>query len=113
MSNMDLEELIATRELNGLNDGMYEDERLNEYLTIYKDLEENRNYIDKIEPDFFFDMVGDILRDYKRCLSRECEKKNYLTQREKQDLNDYADLMRKEDRYYSNIIKKALKAIYR
>ena len=101
MSNMDLEELIATRELNGLNDGMYEDERLNEYLTIYKDLEENRNYIDKIEPDFFFDMVGDILRDYKRCLSREYEKKNYLTQREKQDLNDYADLMRKEDRYYS------------
>ena len=113
MSNMDLEELIATRELNGLNDGMYEDERLDEYLKIFKDLEKNRSYIEKIEPDFFFDMVGDILRDYKRCLSREDEKKNYLTQKEKQDLNDYADLMRKEDRYYSNIIKKALKAIYR
>lgn len=113
MSNMDLEELIATRELNGLNDGMYEDERLNEYLTIYNDLEGNRNYIDKIEPAFFFEMVGDILKDYKRCLKREDNKKNYLTQRERQDLNDYADLMRKEDRYYSNLIKKALEAIYR
>ena len=46
MSEMDLEELIATRILNGLDDGMYEDEKLKEYIKTYEDLKRNRDVIE-------------------------------------------------------------------
>ncbi len=52
----DNEELIATRKLHGLNDGLFEDEK--------------------------------------------------VKRRELNDLEDFADLLRPEQRYYTNIIKK-------
>ena len=107
MSEMDLEELIATRILNGLDDGMYENEKLKEYIKTYEDLKRNRDVIERIEPDFFFEIVGEILNDYKRCLNRENKKKHILTINERRELIDYADLMRKEERYYANLIRKA------
>lgn len=107
MSEMDLKELIATRVLNGRDDGMYEDELLGQYLNIYEDLRRNKEIIKYIDKDFFFDFVENILNDYKRCLNRESKKKHILTQEERRDLMDYADLMRKEERYYSNLIRKA------
>lgn len=106
MSEMDLEELIATRILNGLDDGMYEDEKLKEYIKIYEDLKRNRNTIKKIEPDFFFEVVGGILKDYERCLKRESKNKFYLSSQEKEDLIDFAELLRPEQTYYKRLIKK-------
>lgn len=106
MSEMDLEELIATRILNGLDDGMYEDEKLKEYIKIYEDLKRNRDTIKKIEPDFFFEVVGGILKDYERCLERESKNKFYLSSQEKEDLIDFAELLRPEQTYYKRLIKK-------
>lgn len=106
MSEMDLEELIATRILNGLDDGMYEDEKLKEYIKIYEDLKRNRDTIKKIEPDFFFEVVGEILKDYERCLERESKNKFYLSSQEKEDLIDFAELLRPEQTYYKRLIKK-------
>lgn len=106
MSEMDLEELIATRILNGLDDGMYEDEKLKEYIKIYEDLKRNRDTIKKIEPDFFFEVVGGILKDYERCLKRESKNKFYLSSQEKEDLIDFAELLRPEQTYYKRLIKK-------
>lgn len=65
----DLDELLATRELNGVNDNLY------------------RHGSDT--------NVGSI------------EKRNILD-KEIEDLNDFADLLRPEKRYYTNIIKKVI-----
>lgn len=65
----DLEELLATRRLNGLDDNLY---------------------IDGNDTN-----VGSI------------EKKN-IADKKIEDLNDFADLLRPEQRYYTNIIKKVI-----
>lgn len=106
MSEMDLEELIATRILNGKDDGLYEKERLNEYKDFYKDIEKNRQYIANIDIDFFFTFIGKILKDYERCLERESKNKFYLSSQEKEDLIDFAELLRPEQTYYKRLIKK-------
>lgn len=108
MSEMDLEELIATRILNGLDDGMYEDEKLKEYIKTYEDLKRNRDVIEKIEPNFFFEIVGEILKDYKRCLNREDRNKFNLSKQEKEDLIDFAELLGAENTYYKRLIKKTV-----
>ena len=63
----DLDELIATRKLKGLDDGLYESDT----------------------------NVASI------------EKKN-KAEKEIEDLNDFADLLRPEQRYYTNLIKKVI-----
>lgn len=65
----DIDELIATRKLNGVNDNLY------------------RHGSDT--------NVGSI------------EKRN-ISDKEIEDLNDFADLLRPEKRYYTNIIKKVI-----
>ena len=108
MSDMDLEELIATRILNGLDDGMYEDEKLDEYVKIFEELKNNRSIIERITPDFFFEFTGEILRDYKRCLNRENKNKIHLNAKEKEDLMDFAELLRPEETYYKRLIKRMI-----
>lgn len=108
MSNMDLEELIATRVMNGMDDGMYEDERLKEYVDMFNDLKNNKDVIGTIDKNFFFSIVGKILRDYERSLKREKKKRICLTRKEKEDLVEFADLLRPEQRYYTNLIKKVV-----
>lgn len=108
MSNMDLEELIATRVMNEMDDGMYEDERLKEYVDMFNDLENNKDAIGTIDKNFFFSIVEKILRDYERSLKREKKKIICLTRKEKEDLIEFADLLRPEQRYYTNLIKKVV-----
>ena len=61
MSELDDEELIATRKLNGVDDGLYKEEK-------------------------------------EAILKRKAK--------ELDDLDNFADLLRQEQRYYSNIIKR-------
>lgn len=61
MSELDDEELIATRKLNGVDDGLYKEEK-------------------------------------EAILKRKAKELN--------DLDDFANLLRPEQRYYSNIIKR-------
>ena len=108
MSNMDLEELIATRVMNGMDDGMYEDERLKESADMFNDLENNNDAIGTNDKNFFLSIVRKILRDYERSLKREKKKIICLTRKEKEDLIEFADLLRPEQRYYTNLIKKVV-----
>lgn len=62
MSDLDEEEYLATRKLNGAD----RENKLEEKIKIYYELTNYKNIIKSIDIDFFFDFIERLLQDYTR-----------------------------------------------